>query len=615
MEAPATSVAFSSDGNTIAIGSGTSIMLSDVSRWRMRTLIEQHRDRILSLAFSPDGNTLVSGDAGHSVLLWDTTMKGEIRPLTRNGHTMGVASVLYSPDGSTIASVNGSTRLWDATTGEFIRNLPIGPAIAFSPDSSILAGQYWLNDNVIVLWDTRTGTLIQTLTPPQKNYSSRIHKIAFSSEGNTVASASDDGIVRLWNITTETLIRSLKIGPDTSGGPPPVAFSSNGNIMASASGRSIILWDARTGEKIGVRSHAKHNNFSDDDPIYKILFSPSGNTIIGISMYDAISWGTATELHVHINPTVQAYSPDGNIIASGVFLLDSRTEENEKYLTGYRGRPPIVTFSPDSNTIAGISGISSTIYLWDTGTGSLIRTFTGHAETVSSIAFSPDGRTLASGSYDGTVLLWELAPRVRADVNGDGVVDIRDLVAVANSIGQTGRNNDADVNGDGVVDILDVIIVAAAIGNDAAAPFAHSQVLTMLTASEVKAWLTQAQQMTLTTPDYLRGIAVLKQLHAALTPKETILLPNYPNPFNPETWIPYQLAKPADVTVHIYAADGKLVRTLALGHQVVGKYYLRNRAAHWDGKNETGELVASGVYFYTLTAGDFSATRKMLIRK
>ena len=96
---------------------------------------------------------------------------------------------------------------------------------------------------------------------------------------------------------------------------------------------------------------------------------------------------------------------------------------------------------------------------------------------------------------------------------------------------------------------------------------------------------------------------------------ETALLPNYPNPFNPETWIPYRLAKSADVSIAIYSADGKLVRTLTLGHQAVGIYESRSRAAYWDGRNALGEPVASGVYFYTLTAGEFIATRKMLIRK
>ena len=96
---------------------------------------------------------------------------------------------------------------------------------------------------------------------------------------------------------------------------------------------------------------------------------------------------------------------------------------------------------------------------------------------------------------------------------------------------------------------------------------------------------------------------------------ETSLLPNYPNPFNPETWIPYQLSEPADVVVSIYAIDGRLVRRLDLGQMPSGVYRSRSRAAYWDGRNARGEPVASGIYFYTLQAGDFKATRKMVIRK
>ena len=100
-----------------------------------------------------------------------------------------------------------------------------------------------------------------------------------------------------------------------------------------------------------------------------------------------------------------------------------------------------------------------------------------------------------------------------------------------------------------------------------------------------------------------------------LVRSETVLLPNYPNPFNPETWIPYQLAKPAEVTLTIYNMRGVVVRTIALGHQAAGVYTSRSRAIHWDGRNMFGEKVATGLYFYTLKTGDFTATRKMLIRK
>ena len=202
-----------------------------------------------------------------------------------------------------------------------------------------------------------------------------------------------------------------------------------------------------------------------------------------------------------------------------------------------------------------------------------------------------------------------------ADVNGDGSVNIQDLVLVSANFGQTGQNS-ADVSGDGVVNIQDLVLVAGAFGDGtAAAPVLHPTDIEGLTAVEAQHLLMQARQLVLTDPAYLRGVAVLEQLLTHLLPKKAALLSNYPNPFNPETWIPYQLAKPAEVTLHIYAVDGALVRTLELGHQAAGMYHSRNRAAYWDGRNKQGEPVASGIYFYTLTAGKFTATRKMLIRE
>ena len=99
------------------------------------------------------------------------------------------------------------------------------------------------------------------------------------------------------------------------------------------------------------------------------------------------------------------------------------------------------------------------------------------------------------------------------------------------------------------------------------------------------------------------------------SPKQNLLLQNFPNPFNPETWIPYQLEKSADVTLQIYDATGGIVRTLDLGFKGQGFYMTRTTAAYWDGRNNMGEQVASGVYFYSLQTPDFSATRKMLILK
>ena len=203
-------------------------------------------------------------------------------------------------------------------------------------------------------------------------------------------------------------------------------------------------------------------------------------------------------------------------------------------------------------------------------------------------------------------------PQMSVDINGDGVVNVADLVIVASSFGETvapgTTPNPADVNGDGVVDRADILSVIKVL-EAAAAP--------ALSEASLHHWIAEAKRHHLDDPTFEKGIAVLEQFLEAVRPKpkETLLLSNYPNPFNPETWIPYRLSKDTDVTLTIYNEQGAMVRTLMLGHQPAGHYESRSRAAYWNGRNQHGEPVASGIYFYTLTAGDYIATRKLLIRK
>ena len=205
------------------------------------------------------------------------------------------------------------------------------------------------------------------------------------------------------------------------------------------------------------------------------------------------------------------------------------------------------------------------------------------------------------------------------DVNQDGQVNVFDLILVSQYLGEDASvSRRADVNGDGTINVLDLIVVAQYLGEstEPAAPFSVAVIETLeLDPATVQAWIAQARIENDGSLAFQQGIENLERLLASLLPDKTALLPNYPNPFNPETWIPYDLAEAANVTVRIYATGGVLVRTLALGHQAAGIYQSRTRAAYWDGKNEVGEPVASGVYFYSLTTGDFTATRKMLIRK
>ena len=201
------------------------------------------------------------------------------------------------------------------------------------------------------------------------------------------------------------------------------------------------------------------------------------------------------------------------------------------------------------------------------------------------------------------------------DVNRDGVVNILDLIRVARQLGKrVPSDSPVDINGDGVVNIFDLTLVAQGIGKSTAA--APAVATGRVDAATIEAWITLARLEDDGSIAFRQGIQNLQNLLASLIiPQATALLANYPNPFNPETWIPYQLATPAEVMLTIYDMTGSTVRHLEVGHRAAGVYQNRSRVAYWDGRNGRGESVASGLYFYTLKADEFTATRKMLIRK
>ena len=254
------------------------------------------------------------------------------------------------------------------------------------------------------------------------------------------------------------------------------------------------------------------------------------------------------------------------------------------------------------------------------GTGSLLQvTFKAKSDgdtrlTLQNFEFgATTGDLIPAGPHEVRITVEGLL--ATGDVNRDGRVSILDLILVAQQLGKrVPANSPADLNRDGVVSILDLILAAQAIGSTtaSAAPAIGAE---SADAATIEAWIAQARVEDDGSLAFKQGIENLQALLAALIPEETALLHNYPNPFNPETWIPYQLAEPAEVALTIYNMNGQPVRRLALGHQAAGMYRSRSRAVYWDGRNQLGESVASGLYFYTLTAGEFSATRRMLILK
>ena len=210
------------------------------------------------------------------------------------------------------------------------------------------------------------------------------------------------------------------------------------------------------------------------------------------------------------------------------------------------------------------------------------------------------------------------------DVNQDGIVNVLDIILVAQSLGQKSPSNPrVDVNKDGQVNVLDLVFVAERLGEKVVSA-APSQVDTIKSETSspgdiivVRRALRELEAV----PEKSHNVEITIQfLHAWLvnanqSVRETKFLPNYPNPFNPETWIPYQLAEAADINVEIYDVGGRLVRTIPIGFKPVGYYLTRERAAYWDGRNETGEPVSSGVYFLRFIAGDFAATQRVVIVK
>ena len=209
------------------------------------------------------------------------------------------------------------------------------------------------------------------------------------------------------------------------------------------------------------------------------------------------------------------------------------------------------------------------------------------------------------------------------DVNQDGLINVLDIILVAQNLGQKPPSHPrVDANRDGQVNILDLVFVAERLGEKVAAAPSQMDVSKVTPSSfEDVIGVRRALNALEAIPEKSYGVEMtIRFLRAWLANadrdvRETKLLPNYPNPFNPETWIPYQLAETADVSMKIYGVSGRLVRTISVGFKPAGYYLTRERAAYWDGRNEAGESVSSGVYFLQFVAGEFTATQRVVIVK
>ncbi|RKU27373.1 hypothetical protein C6497_11535 [Candidatus Poribacteria bacterium] len=623
-------LAFSPNGKVLASCAGfldNTIRIWDTVNNELITTITGHTQGVNSIAFSVDGRTLVSGGNDGTIVLWD--VPSYTYKTTLLEHSASLISLVFSSDGKTLVSgsLDGTVIIWNVDSLQPKRiisgHVPNITCLALNPNNKTLVTGGW--DRKIRILDTMTGEGIYTLT----GHFTRIESVDFSPDGRTVVSSSsyDDPTVRLWDAENGSLSK-LVLGYTNK--INKVKFSPDGKILASAGDDDdIYLYHTVTGNNFVTLTD--FTNKPHNDPILSLAFTPDGNILASgdshgkIRLWSLITFRLIKEYTGHSN-RIKAleFSPNGRMLASGgayhkVILWDIASDE-QRILPDSPRVVSSITFSPDGKTvIAGGNFANPSLFLWDVKSVVLQQTLSGHTSEIVDVSISSDGETLVSGSIDGTILLWEYNSIVtptylETDVNGDGVVDIYDLIAVAANFGKTGPNN-ADVNGDGIVNIADLIKIAAELGN-AAAPSVSLQIRNLpISSSDVEQWITQVQSLDSNDPTYKNGILFLEQLLTALIPNKTALLPNYPNPFNPETWIPYQLSEAADVTIKIYSTDGLLIKNISLGHKQAGLYQDRTHAAYWDGKNELGEPVASGIYFYEFSTGHYSATKRMVIRK
>ncbi|MXV76648.1 T9SS type A sorting domain-containing protein [Candidatus Poribacteria bacterium] len=664
--------AFSHDGNYFATddGVGTTVKVWDVQREQIATILDGHTSDINFVKFSPDDQTLASSSWGGEVKLWHVSnweLLGTLRP-------NGVATVDFSADGKVLASGGwGEVTLWSVASGEKIATLQghtgLIRGVAFSSDGTLLASGG--EGGMVRVQNIKNH--LESIHPPN------IVRLIYFLPSDRTAQSDIDSKIEAWVEGAQTFFadtmekygygrKTFTYETDESGKAVVHHIAGKFTDAYYDQQNKWIIWDEIREAGFDPTKNI-YIAFMDFSEILDGLHCGTGgnwdhggvvNLIASEECLDGDyghwlavheighAFGLKHDYRNHPNPTVDLMVSS----ACTAELLNVHPYFNSE--TPFFNEPTTIEMWPPRAvdpegirlrfTITDPDGLHQARLV----SATLVEDyFAGrdYAEEQDYLdQYILDCKSLSGSSPTVTFITTQLASdndivilqvidvngnftegrfpvnttslsQHLEDVNGDGIVNIQDLVLVAGNFGQTGQNV-ADVNEDGVVNIQDLVLVAGAFGRGAAAPSVwHRDLGITPTWAEVQQWLREARQVNLTDPTFQKGILVLEQLLVALTPKETALLPNYPNPFNPETWIPYQLAAPAEVAVSIYAIDGKLVRALELGYQPIGIYESRSRAAYWDGKNALGESVASGVYFYTLTAGDFTATRKMLIRK
>ncbi|MFC1714835.1 FlgD immunoglobulin-like domain containing protein [Candidatus Poribacteria bacterium] len=620
--------AFTPDGKLLIAGHWrTAVSVWDTGNWqKVRTYSGKHNgDSIRGLSISPDGKLLcaafshpnpppIQPDEVGNIIIWEVESGREIKVLVDDAAS--VSNVVFSPDGAILATHIGSdTVLWDTQTwrqaGRFRRSGGGGSchgcvySMEFQPGTRFLASP---RGYFVQLWDTDVVAEVRELS----GHAANIGSVSFHPNGNLLTTVSLDGDMKLWDVASgkeiemtpysspvtalafsqdsETLFycgeklrterynlvtgETESIIPAEGGIYDSMDFDANGSLLAVTGSRPMTIYSTDTGE-VELSLDGRYDNaiFSHDGNTLVLLTRPAPGDV-AVMLWDVRNQAVI----VNIPLTWSGYSKaelgdDGKMLAvlangGGIQIWDVAARRKESaFRNGSGGYRVNMALSNTGKLLAANGSFEHrmVVKVWDVDKGEILYILDKAKGAYTPFAFSPDDRILVTGAPNGEMALW----------------DMKDGKMLHLYHEHTSRVSCLEFSPDGKY--------LASGGEDGL----------------ILIWEVNADR-----PGDVVGI---EMADTALVKwgavKRVVLFQNYPNPFNPDTWIPYRLAQDTRATITIYDSTGQTVRTLELGHRKAG-----HSIVHWNGKDDGGQSLASGIYFYVLKADDgFSETKKMAL--
>ena len=436
------SVVFSPDGNRIVSCGDQTVRIWDLQSGAELRVLRGHQGYVRSVAFSPDANRIAAA-VDDTLHVWDAHCDAD--PIVL-GCDCYVTSVAFSPEGDRlVGGFLGGVQVWDVANGSELAVLQIttpsevlgrtlfhkrvANCVAFSPCGDYIASGWdneaW-NEGVVRVWDPVSETLLSCFCVP----GSKVNSVAFSADGNLIATGSTDEIVRVWEAKSGTELGAFS---GHNGCVKSVAFSPSGDRIVSGSlDHTVRMWDARTGEQLNVwRGH--------DASVESVAFSPCGDRIVSgasdatVRVWDVCSNKEVADLREHeSNVTSLVFSPSGERIVSGsddrtVRMWDAHTGAELAVMDEHETHVKCVAFSPDGERIVSRS-IDGAVFVRDAASGAELAAMRWHRDyLVSCVAYSPDEDRIVTGSFNGSVRLWDARTRVELGDFGKHNVEVTSL--------------------------------------------------------------------------------------------------------------------------------------------------------------------------------------------